>query len=160
MKNCCFSFIFYCALSGVFVFIILGIFICTNNSFLIMENIKKNDDGTFTFDEDTKKIAYLQYFAAAVFDALFAVIIYVISIFCGDKKKSLQSSLGNKKEIEIISNNNIIENEIDNDNIINNNNNNIIINEIITNKNDNKIGSISSDNDKIIENPGMTEKEY
>ena len=158
MKNCCFSFLFYCALSGVFVFIILGIFICTNNSFLIMENIKKKDDGTFTFDEDTKKIAYLQYFAAAVFDALFAVIIYVISIFCGDKNKGPQRSLGNKKEIEIISNN-IIENENDNDNIINNNNNNII-NEIITNKNDNKIGSISSDNDKIIENPGMTEKDY
>ena len=48
MANCCFGFLFYCAISGVIVFTILAIFTITNNTFLLVENIKvdpKKNDG-------------------------------------------------------------------------------------------------------------------
>lgn len=151
MKNCCANFLFFCSLSGVLVFIILGIFTYTDNSYLIIENIKKDDNGNFTFDKSTKKKAYLQYFIAALFDCLFASLIYIISSLCENEQKSselIQNKPTYQAEIEVI---NSLGNQ---DNINNNNNENInnMNNEIITNNND-----ISNE---IIENKGMSEKDY
>ena len=139
MKNCCLTYLFFCSLAGVFVFIILGIFIYSNNSFLIIENLEKDEKGDYTiYDKKTKKKAYLQYFIAALFDSIFALIIYISDIFLENKynsKMKLNKKLNNyRKEIEINSvgiqdNNNLI-NNIDNNNI---NNMNIDDNEINTN---------------------------
>ena len=77
MGSSCLSFLMFCCLSGFFIFIILGIFTYTNNAFLFMMNSKKDEDGEYIiFDENYKKKAYLQYFIAALFDSLFALLIY------------------------------------------------------------------------------------
>ena len=146
MKNCCLTYLFFCSIAGTFVFIILGIFIYSNNPFLIIENLKKDENGDYTiFDEKTKKKAYLQYFIAALFDSLFALIIFISDILIQENKnlnmKLLKKIDNANKEIEIINsvgtqyNNDLINNENDNNNIVNNNNieNNNIDNEINTN---------------------------
>ena len=81
MGSSCLSFLMFCCLSGFFIFIILGIFTYTNNAFLFMMNSKKDEDGEYIiFDENYKKKAYLQYFIAALFDSLFALLIYYVKI--------------------------------------------------------------------------------
>ena len=140
--NCCLSFLFICCISGAFVFIILGIFTYTNNSFLIMENMKKENNEYVLFDEDSKKKAYLQYFVAALFDSLFALLIYTISIIYKIKKVS-------QKPIQEISN---IKNEIA---VINS----VGTHENILNKN-NEDENINNINNKINTNKGMSEKDY
>ena len=177
MKNCCTNFLFLCCLSGVVIFLILGIFTLTDNSFLIIENIKKDENGDFDFDEDTKKIAYLQYFIAAVFDLGFAILIYLYDLY--STQKSSNKLLNHKlkptaTEIETI-NNDIIKNKFieedkndniistdENDNLITNKDNNeSLIQNIEENKvqNLNIIESVPLDTDEdIIQNKGMTEK--
>ena len=146
MNNYCFAFLFFCCLSGVFVFIILGIFTYTNNPFLLVENKDKNDD--LLFDEERKKKAYLQYFIAALFDCLFALLIYIIDILLQNRNRNRSNQIITKiktiQEIEIPKNKK--ENEIINsigtqENIINNNEN------------------IQNINNEIAQK-GMTEKEY
>ena len=146
MSNYCLTFLFFCCLSGVFVFIVLGIFTYTNNPFLLVENKDKNDD--LLFDEQRKKKAYLQYFIAALFDCLFALLIYIIDILLQNRNRNRSNQIITKiktiQEIEIPKNKK--ENEIINsigtqENIINNNENLQNINNEIAQK-------------------GMTEKEY
>ena len=74
--NFCLGFLFFCCLSGTFIFIILGIFTYSDNSFLIMQNMKKEGDNYVLFDEDSKKKAYLQYCIAALFDSIFALLVF------------------------------------------------------------------------------------
>ena len=124
MNNYCFSFLFFCCLSGVFVFIILGIFTYTNNPFLLVENKDKNDD--LLFDEKRKKKAYLQYFVAALFDCLFALLIYILDILLQNTNRNRNNKIITKvqtiQEIEIPKNKNEIINSIGTqENIINNN---------------------------------------
>ena len=146
MSNYCLTFLFFCCLSGVFVFIVLGIFTYTNNPFLLVENKDKNDD--LLFDEQRKKKAYLQYFIAALFDCLFALLIYIIDILLQNRNRNRSNQIITKiktiQEIEIPKNKK--ENEIINsigtqENIINNNEN------------------IQNINNEIAQK-GMTEKEY
>ena len=141
--NCCLSFLFFCCVSGIVVFIILGIFTYTNNSFLIMENMRKNNSTDYVlFDQESKKEAYLQYFIAALFDSLFALLIYSISIFCENRKTS-------QKPVQEIQN---IKNEI------------AVINSVGTHDNiiekSNKEENINNIDSEINTNKGMTEKEY
>ena len=147
MNNCCFGFLFFCCLSGVFVFIILGIFTYTNNPFLLVENKDKNDD--LLFDEKRKKKAYLQYFIAALFDCLFALLIYILDILLENRNKNRNNQIITKvqtiQEIEIPKKNEIINSVGTQENLINNNENN----------NEN----IQNINNEIIQK-GMTEKEY
>ena len=146
MSNYCLTFLFFCCLSGVFVFIVLGIFTYTNNPFLLVENKDKNDD--LLFDEQRKKKAYLQYFIAALFDCLFGLLIYIIDILLQNRNRNRSNQIITKiktiQEIEIPKNKK--ENEIINsigtqENIINNNEN------------------IQNINNEIAQK-GMTEKEY
>ena len=140
MNNCCLSYLFLCSLSGIFVFIILGIFTYNNNLYLLIENMKKDNS---SFDENTKKVAYLQYFIAALFNSIFALIIYILNIFYCEKKS--QEITYKKNEIEIINSVDSPENNlIDNTNIDNN-------------KQNNNVQDISNE---INTNIGMTEKEY
>ena len=140
MNNCCLSYLFLCSLSGIFVFIILGIFTYTNNPYLLIENMKKDNS---SFDENTKKVAYLQYFIAALFNSIFALIIYILNIFFCDKKR--QQITNKKKEIEVINSVGLPDN-----NLINNTNFN-------NNKQNDNVEDISNE---INTNIGMTEKEY
>ena len=146
MNNYCFIFLFFCCLSGVFVFIILGIFTYTNNPFLLVENKDKNDD--LLFDEKRKKNSYLQYFIAALFDCFFALLIYIIDILLENRNINKNRQIFTKiktiqeiQEIPKIKNQNEIINSIGQENIINNNENIQIINNEIQQK-------------------GMSEKEY
>ena len=146
MNNYCFAFLFFCCLSGVFVFIILGIFTYTNNPFLLVENKDKNDD--LLFDEERKKKAYLQYFIAALFDCLFALLIYIIDILLQNRNRNRSNQIITKiktiQEIEIPKNkkeNDIINSIGTQENIISNNENIQNINNEMTQR-------------------GMTEKEY
>jgi len=151
MQNSCFNFLFFCALSGVFVFVILGIFTLTGNPFLLIENIKKDKDDEINFDEFTKKRAYLQYFVAALFDSLFALIIYILNILYDNKTKNTKSII----EFQSIPNNQINqENKI---NIIDNQNNKVI-NSVGTQGN-NIENNINISNE-INTNVGMSEKDY
>lgn len=151
MQNSCLNFLFFCALSGVFVFVILGIFTLTGNPFLLIENIKKDKDGEINFDEFTKKRAYLQYFVAALFDSLFALLIYILNILYDNKTKNTKSII----EFQSIPNNQINqENKI---NIIDNQNNQII-NSVGTQGN-NIENNINISNE-INTNVGMSEKDY
>ena len=151
MQNSCFNFLFFCALSGVFVFVILGIFTLTGNPFLLIENIKKDKDDEINFDEFTKKRAYLQYFVAALFDSLFALIIYILNILYDNKTKNTKSII----EFQSIPNNQINqENKI---NIIDNQNNKVI-NSVGTQGN-NIENNINISN-QINTNVGMSEKDY
>ena len=151
MQNSCLNFLFFCALSGVFVFVILGIFTLTGNSFLLIENIKKDKDGEINFDEFTKKRAYLQYFVAALFDSLFALLIYILNILYDNKTKNTKSII----EFQSIPNNQINqENKI---NIIDNQNNQVI-NSVGTQGN-NIENNINISNE-INTNVGMSEKDY
>ena len=151
MQNSCLNFLFFCALSGVFVFVILGIFTLTGNPFLLIENIKKDKDGEINFDEFTKKRAYLQYFVAALFDSLFALLIYILNILYDNKTKNTKSII----EFQSIPNNQINqENKI---NIIDNQNNKVI-NSVGTQGN-NIENNINISN-QINTNVGMSEKDY
>jgi len=151
MQNSCLNFLFFCALSGVFVFVILGIFTLTGNPFLLIENIKKDKDGEINFDEFTKKRAYLQYFVAALFDSLFALLIYILNILYDNKTKNTKSII----EFQSIPNNQINqENKI---NIIDNQNNQVI-NSVGTQGN-NIENNINISNE-INTNVGMSEKDY
>ena len=146
MNNYCFAFLFFCCLSGVFVFIILGIFTYTNNPFLLVENKDKNDD--LLFDEQRKKKAYLQYFIAALFDCLFALLIYIIDILLQNRNRNRSNQIITRiktiQEIEIPKNkkeNDIINSIGTQENIISNNEN------------------IQNINNEMAQK-GMTEKEY
>ena len=152
MKNSCLNFLFFCALSGVFVFVILGIFTLTDNPFLLIENIKKDKDGEIKFDEFTKKRAYLQYFVAALFDSLFALLIYILSVFYDNKTENTKSII----EFQSIPNNQIHQgNKI---NIIDNNTNNQAINSVGTQGNN--IENNLNISNEINTNVGMSEKDY
>ena len=130
--NFCLGFLFFCCLSGTFIFIILGIFTYSDNSFLIMQNMKKEGDNYVLFDEDSKKKAYLQYFIAALFDSIFALLIYSLNIYFENKKanqKPFTEIPTIKNEIAVINSigthENIKENNIKNENIQDNNDINI-----------------------------------
>ena len=152
MKNSCLNFLFFCALSGVFVFVILGIFTLTDNPFLLIENIKKDKDGEIKFDEFTKKRAYLQYFVAALFDSLFALFIYILSIFYDNKSENTKYII----EFQSIPNNQI--NQGNKINIIDNNTNNQAINSVGTQGNN--IENNLNISNEINTNVGMSEKDY
>ena len=152
MQNSCLNFLFFCALSGVFVFVILAIFTLTDNPFLLIENIKKDKDGEIKFDEFTKKRAYLQYFVAALFDSLFALLIYILNVFYDNKTKNTKSII----EFQIIPKNQIDQgNKI---NIINNSQNNQTINSVGTQGNN--IENNLNISNEINTNVGMSEKDY
>ena len=152
MKNSCLNFLFFCALSGVFVFVILGIFTLTDNPFLLIENIKKDKDGEIKFDEFTKKRAYLQYFVAALFDSLFALLIYILSVFYDNKTENTKSII----EFQSIPDNQI--NQGNKINIIDNNTNNQAINSVGTQGNN--IENNLNISNEINTNVGMSEKDY
>ena len=145
--NCCLSFLFFCCISGIVVFIILAIFTYTNNSFLIMENMKKKNNEDVLFDKESKEKAYLQYFIAALFDCIFALLIYILSIFCENRKTRQKPA----QDIQNIKNENI-KNEI------------AVINSVGTHDNiiekSNKEENINNLDNEINTNKGMTEKEY
>ena len=151
MQNSCLNFLFFCALSGVFVFIILGFFTLTDNPFLLIENIKKDKDGEIKFDEFTKKRAYLQYFIAALFDSLFALLIYILSVFYDNKTENTKSII----EFQSIPNNQI--NQGNQINIIDNQKNQII-NSVGTQGNN--IENNLNISNEINTNVGMSEKDY
>ena len=146
--NYCLSFLFFCCVSGIVVFIILGIFTYTDNSFLIMENMRKENNTDYVlFDQESKKKAYLQYFIAALFDCIFALLIYILSIFCENRKTRQKPA----QDIQNIKNENI-KNEI------------AVINSVGTHDNiiekSNKEENINNIDNEINTNKGMTEKEY
>ena len=145
--NCCLSFLFFCCISGIVVFIILAIFTYTNNSFLIMENMRKKNNEDVLFDKESKEKAYLQYFIAALFDCIFALLIYILSIFCENRKTRQKPA----QDIQNIKNENI-KNEI------------AVINSVGTHDNiiekSNKEENINNLDNEINTNKGMTEKEY
>ena len=151
MQNSCLNFLFFCALSGVFVFVILGFFTLTDNPFLLIENIKKDKDGEIRFDEFTKKRAYLQYFIAALFDSLFALLIYILNVFYDNKTKNTKSII----EFQSIPNNQI--NQGNQINIIENQNNQPI-NSVGTQGNN--IENNLNISNEINTNVGMSEKDY
>ena len=155
MQNSCLNFLFFCALSGVFVFVILGFFTLTDNPFLLIENIKKDKDGQIKFDEFTKKRAYLQYFIAALFDSLFALLIYILNVFYDNKTKNTKSII----EFQSIPNNQI--NQGNQINIIDNQKNQII-NSVGTQGNniENNIENNLNISNEINTNVGMSEKDY
>ena len=155
--NCCLQFLLLNSLAGCFIFIILGIFVITDNPFLIIMNIKEKD-GKREYGEKEKKSAYLQYFAAAGYSFFFAFIIWFLT-----SMKSLLNTGGRpikaiKNEMQVI---NEIDKKINNTddggmNIIqgyNSNNNN----EIIT-TNENEINAINTVSTGTNLNLGMTEK--
>ncbi len=76
--NCCLQFLFLNFIAGVFIFIILGIFVITDNPFLILMNFKEID-GKKEYGDHEKKNAYLQYFTAAGFSLFFAFTIWFIT---------------------------------------------------------------------------------
>jgi hypothetical protein len=133
------------------VFVILGFFTLTDNPFLLIENIKKDKDGEIKFDEFTKKRAYLQYFIAALFDSLFALLIYILNGFYDNKTKNTKSII----EFQSIPNN-----QINQGNQIN----------IIENQNSQPINSVGTQgnniennlniSNEINTNVGMSEKDY
>ena len=141
---------FFCCLSGVFVFIILGIFTYTNNPFLLVENKDKNDD--LLFDEKRKKKAYLQYFIAALFDCFFALLIYIIDLLLENRNRNRNKQIITKsKNIQEIQ---------EFQEIPKNKNQNEIINSVGTQenliKNNENIQNINNE----MEQKGMSEKEY
>ena len=80
--NCCLQFLFLNFIAGVFIFIILGIFVITDNPFLILMNFKEID-GKKEYGDHEKKNAYLQYFTAAGFSLFFAFTIWFITTLKG-----------------------------------------------------------------------------
>ena len=75
--NCCFQFLFLNFIAGVFIFIILGLFVIADNPFLIIMNIKEID-GKKEYAHKERRNSYLQYFTAAGFSLFFAFIIWFI----------------------------------------------------------------------------------
>ena len=157
--NCCLQFLFLNFIAGVFIFIILGIFVITDNPFLILMNFKEID-GKKEYGDHEKKNAYLQYFTAAGFSLFFAFTIWFITTLKGLLGSSNNNKIKVKKnemqikesddKINIEDNNNspeIIIKESNNNEINTNNTNNNIISSI------NTINSISTGKEI-----GMTEK--
>ena len=130
MANCCWYFLFYSFSSGLFFFAILGLFALTNNPYIFIENLHLEKDAEPVISDDTKKQIYLQYFSAAFFDAIFALLIYIFIIMKERKKKPVL-----------------------NENIVNLNEED----KIIENKQINNSGNPSSEN--IISKEGMSESE-
>ena len=89
--------------------------------------MKKEGDNYVLFDEDSKKKAYLQYFIAALFDSIFALLIYSLNKKANQKPFTEIPTI--KNEIAVINSigthENIKENNIKNENIQNNNDINI-----------------------------------
>ena len=157
--NCCLQFLFLNFIAGVFIFIILGIFVITDNPFLILMNFKEID-GKKEYGDHEKKNAYLQYFTAAGFSLFFAFTIWFITTLKGLLGSSNNNKIKVKKnemqikesddKINIEDNNNtpeIIIKESNNNEINTNNTNNNIISSI------NTINTISTGKEI-----GMTEK--
>ena len=157
--NCCLQFLFLNFIAGVFIFIILGIFVITDNPFLIIMNFKEID-GKKEYGDHEKKNAYLQYFTAAGFSLFFAFTIWFITTLKGLLGSSNNNKIKVKKnemqikesddKINIEDNNNspeIIIKESNNNEINTNNTNNNIISSI------NTINTISTGKEI-----GMTEK--
>ena len=157
--NCCLQFLFLNFIAGVFIFIILGIFVITDNPFLIIMNFKEID-GKKQYGDHEKKNAYLQYFTAAGFSLFFAFTIWFITTLKGLLGSSNNNKIKIKKnemqikesddKINIEDNNNIPEiiiKESNNNEINTNNTNNNIISSI------NTINTISTGKEI-----GMTEK--
>ena len=157
--NCCLQFLFLNFIAGVFIFIILGIFVITDNPFLIIMNFKEID-GKKEYGDHEKKNAYLQYFTAAGFSLFFAFTIWFITTL-----KGLLGSSNNNK-IKVKKNEMQIKESDDKINIEDNNNTPEIIikesnnNEINTNNtNNNVISSINTINTiSTGKEIGMTEK--
>ena len=157
--NCCLQFLFLNFIAGVFIFIILGIFVITDNPFLILMNFKEID-GKKEYGDHEKKNAYLQYFTAAGFSLFFAFTIWFITTL-----KGLLGSSNNNK-IKVKKNEMQIKESDDKINIEDNNNSPEIIikesnnNEINTNNaNNNIISSINTINTiSTGKEIGMTEK--
>ena len=158
--NCCLQFLFLNFIAGVFIFIILGIFVITDNPFLILMNFKEID-GKKEYGDHEKKNAYIQYFTAAGFSLFFAFTIWFITTLKGllgssnnnkikVKKNEMQIIKESDDKINIEDNNNIPEiiiKESNNNEINTNNTNNNIISSI------NTINTISTGKEI-----GMTEK--
>ena len=155
--NCCLQFLFLNFIAGVFIFIILGIFVITDNPFLILTNFKEID-GKKEYGDHEKKKAYLQYFSAAGFSLFFAFTIWFITAFKALLENSNNKIKGKKSEMQIIK-------ESDDKINIDNNTPDIVIkesnnNEINTNNtNNNIISSINTINTiSMGKEIGMTEK--
>ena len=154
--NCCLQFLFLNFIAGVFIFIILGIFVITDNPFLILMNFKEID-GKKEYGDHEKKNAYLQYFTAAGFSLFFAFTIWFITTL-----KGLLGSSNNNK-IKVKKNEMQIKESDDKINIEDNNNSpEIIIKESNNNEintNNNIISSINTINTiSTGKEIGMTEK--
>ncbi len=133
--NCCLQFLFLNFIAGVFIFIILGIFVITDNPFLIIMNFKEID-GKKEYGKTERKHAFAQYFIAAGFNILFAFTIWYIPSMI----ELLKNGKGTKKPIRKKSELQTIKEE--DEKISNNNNDNNIIKEntnsdINTNSDDN-----------------------
>ena len=142
--NCCLTFLFYNSIAGIFIFIILGIFVLTDNQFLIIMNLKEID-GKKEFKEKDKRNAYIQYFVAAGFNIFFAFIIWYIP--------NIKTLLGKKNNVPFT-----IKNEMQKINETNNQSDKPTVNnnEINTNMiDDNDAINKTSTEKNII---GMTEK--
>ena len=100
--NCCLQFLFLNFIAGVFIFIILGLFVIADNPFLIIMNIKEID-GKKEYGDHEKKNAYLQYFTAAGFSLFFAFTIWFITTLKGLLGSSNNNKIKVKKnEMQII----------------------------------------------------------
>ena len=138
MANCCPYFLFYSFISGFFIFLVLGIFALTNNPYVLSENLHLGKDDDPTISGSTKKKIYLQYFCAALFDTIFALLIYIFVIM----KKEKEKIVSNSNSINLHEEPKLIEN-------INNDNNNI----------NNRINDTPTHSENIISKEGMSENE-
>ena len=145
--NCCLTFLFFNCIAGIFVFLVLGLFVLADNPFLIEMNTKKINDKTVYRKKD-RQDAYYQYFSAAGFNVLFAFTIWYIP--------TMIDLLSNKKNIQTIRTKSEMQ-------TINEGDENININNYIKESNNIEINTNTND-DNIINNVntgksmGMTEK--
>ena len=156
--NFCVIFLFLNFLAGVFIFVILGIFVLTDSPFLIQMNLKTIEGKIERYDAQGKKNAYIQYFISAGLNLLYALLAWFLPKIISRRKKNQIPEKLNELQIidgdddliklntDINQDNNMKENE-NNENEINTSNTNEQIASI------NTITSIKSEKDI-----GMSEK--
>ena len=137
--NCCLQFLFLNFIAGVFIFVILGVFVVTDNPFLIVMNFKEKD-GKKVYGDHEKRNAYLQYFTAAGFSLFFAFTIWFITTLKGLLENN-KSNVIKRKTSELQT----IKESDDKINIYNDNTPEVLIKE----SNNNEINTINTNNNVI-----------
>ena len=86
--NFCVIFLFLNFLAGVFIFVILGIFVLTDSPFLIQMNLKTIEGKIERYDAQGKKNAYIQYFISAGLNLLYALLVWFLPKIISRRKKN------------------------------------------------------------------------